>query len=186
MTRLISNLLMIVGSSFLIISAFFLWERVNPERLKFENVEEFLNNGGQEKSIRPVFLEIKDLKINLPIYEAEIIKGRWQATTKGISYLSSSGIPGEVGNSILYSHNWSSLLGPLTKAKPGQKIIITFDNGRKEKFVVEHTQEVGTDNTEILSQTEDSRLTLYTCSGFLDTKRFVVSAFPVKDQDETF
>ena len=94
--------------------------------------------------------------------------------------------PWEFGNSILYSHNWSSLLGPLTKAKPGQKIIITFDNGRKEKFVVEHTQEVGPDNTEILSQTEDSRLTLHTCSGFLDTKRFFVTAFPVKDQDETF
>ena len=63
--------------------------------------------------------------IDLPIYPASINGTSWETTTKGVSYLKNTPTPGEIGNSVMYGHNWTNLLGPLVRAKPGQKIEIT-------------------------------------------------------------
>ncbi|MGB2731849.1 MAG: sortase, partial [Microgenomates group bacterium] len=49
-------------------------------------------------------------------------------------------------------------------------------NGMKRTFIVQVTANVSPDQTNVLKQSHDKRLTLYTCSGFLDTQRFVVVA----------
>lgn len=170
-----SGILTIIGIFCLVILSFLLWERNTPRRLAFKTAE-FNNNTSNNKSSYPRVLVIKDLGIELSIFSAKVEKNRWPATTKGVSFLSASSLPGEKGNSILYGHNYPNLLGKLTKVKAGQEIEIVFDNGIKKTFVVEFTQVVTPDQTYILSQTDDARLTLYTCTGFLDTKRFVVTA----------
>ena len=81
-----------------------------------------------------------------------------------------------MGNSVLYGHNFPSILGSLTKIKPNDKIEIIMSNGEKKIFTVKYTSIVGQDQTHILSQTKDARITVYTCTGFLDTKRFVATA----------
>ena len=43
-------------------------------------------------------------------------------------------------------------------------------------LIEDKTEVVKAEVVEILSQTEDARLTIFTCSGFLDTARFVVVA----------
>lgn len=85
-------------------------------------------------------------------------------------------MPGEPGNSILYGHNWTSLFGNLPKTKPGERVDIGFSDGSMQQFIVEYTSIVSPDEIEIIEQTEDTRITLYTCTGFLDSKRFVVVA----------
>jgi sortase A len=124
----------------------------------------------------PVSISIPSLKISLPVYPATIEKGKWQDTKNGVSYLTSSSIPGSTGNSILYGHNWPSLLGNLTKIKPGDKIFVTLNEKGMQVYTVKYITVVTPDQTHILDTTSDSRLTLYTCTGFLDSKRFVVTA----------
>jgi len=177
MRNLLANLLIILGIGFLLTSAFLTWQRYNPRRLAFDGISEIefsnLENGlGGE----PIVLAISDLEIYLPVVPANSTRGKWETTTKGVSYLTNSVRPGEIGNSIFYGHNWNNLLGNLTLAVPGQVIEIIFSDGSQKRFVVTHTQEVTSSQTQILNNSEDKRMTLYTCSGFLDTKRFVVTA----------
>lgn len=112
----------------------------------------------------------------LPVYMAEVANNRWETTDKGISYLRSSAIPGEIGNSIFYGHNWKSILADLPTIEPGDMIVLSMDDGSALRYEVEFIQIVEPTDTNILNQSEDMRLTLYTCTGFLDSKRFVVTA----------
>ncbi len=114
--------------------------------------------------------------MDLEIIPSKITNNTWEATSQGVSHLSSSPIPGEKGNSILYGHNWTNLLGNLTKIKPGAEINIILKNREKKIFIVEYVSIVGPNDTQILADTDDTRITLYTCTGFLDAKRFVVTA----------
>lgn len=170
-----SGIFTLVGIFCLLILSFLLWERNSPRRLAFKTAE-FNTNSSNTNSSYPKVLVIKDLGIELPIYSAKIENNKWQATTKGVSFLTNSALPGEKGNSILYGHNYPNLLGKLTKAKPGQRVDILFEKGIMKTFVIEFTQVLSPDQTYVLNSTEDNRVTLYTCTGFLDSKRFVVTA----------
>lgn len=151
------------------------FQRYNPNRLKFDDYIPETQSTPQQAGT-PKHLIIKELGINLDVFPAEIINDRWQTTYDGVSYLSSSPIPGNNGNSIMYGHNWTSLLGNLKNAKPGQTIEVIDDAGNLTKFKVNYVQVVGPNDKSILDQTDDSRITLYTCTGFLDSKRLVVTA----------
>jgi sortase (surface protein transpeptidase) len=69
-------------------------------------------------------------------------------------------------------------LGRLPKIKNEDIIQIKLSNGEHRNFKVIYTYTVTSDQTHILGQTEDARITIYTCTGFLDFKRFVVVAIP--------
>lgn len=174
--RVFSQVLLYFGFICLTFVGFLYWQRTTPARLKFniKNIESGPNRNSTKA--QPKILIIRDLGIELDIYPESIINGKWKATDKGVSYLSSTSIPGEIGNSIIYGHNWKNLLGNLVKAKPGQIVEIIYPDGSIKKFEVKYTQVVTSDQTQILNQSEDIRITLYTCIGFLDTKRFVVTA----------
>ncbi|KKR30448.1 hypothetical protein A2715_04540 [Candidatus Woesebacteria bacterium RIFCSPHIGHO2_01_FULL_39_32] len=184
MRRALGNILVILGIISLGLSLFFYWQRVTPRRLSF-NIDNLGESEVVGESSKPTALLISDLGISLPIFPAKIQNGKWEATSKGVSYLSTSSIPGELGNSVIYGHNWKSLLGNLTKAKPGQEIMIYYSNGTKKTFKITHTQVVTPNQTKILDRTDDRRITLYTCTGFLDTKRFVVTAIYEEDRGAT-
>ena len=126
----------------------------------------------------PKSIEIPSIQLNLPIVPSIINGKSWQTTKAGISYLQSSAVPGQKGNSIMYGHNWTSILGNLTKVKPGQIIIVTMNNRERKTFRVAFTAVVTPDQSYVIDDTKDIRLTLYTCTGFLDSKRFVVVAMP--------
>lgn len=148
-------------------------QRHNPKRIEFEN---FSTHSSSPKTLAPIEIVIPSLDIHLPIYPSKITNNKWEATEKGISYLSDSPIPGDLGNSILYGHNWENLLGNLPNIKPGEKIYVLLSNKYKKTFVVQYVSIVSPDQSEILNKSSDARITLYTCTGFLDTKRFVVTA----------
>ena len=130
----------------------------------------------------PEAMGIPSLNINLPVIPANPIDGGWETTTKGISYLTSSTIPGETGNSIFYGHNWKNLLGDLLKSHVGQEITVTLSGGISKKFIIDTVKVVNPNQVEVLASGTDRRITVYTCTGFLDTKRFVVSGVLEKDR----
>ena len=168
-------LLILLGIAGLIFAASFIYQRNTPSRLAFR-LTEIKSVETTQKIRRPTIIRIPTLDLELPIVPTKLENSRWQATSEGVSYLTTTPQPGESGNSIMYGHNWPNLLGRLKQVKPGQIIEVLFSDGNKSTFEIAFTTVVTPDQTHILNQTDDRRLTLYTCTGFLDSKRFVVTA----------
>ncbi len=175
MLRLISRLLTLTGIILVFFGFYLVYLRHSPKPLSFEN-----KPGNLQKSITPPnTIEIPSINLQLPIVPAIKEGSNWETTHKGISYLASTPEPGQKGNSVLYGHNWESLLKDLPSVRPGERIFITLKNGDKREFEVEYTAVVEPSESYIINSTNDTRITLYTCTGFLDSKRFVVVAKPV-------
>ena len=169
------KLLIGLGIIILLFSGYFFWERYTPRNLSFA-VSNISGQIDSANSNMPSDIIIPAIKLDLPIIPAKLTNGNWEATTKGVSYLSSSPIPGNLGNSILYGHDWPNLLGNITKLKPGQNIKIKYTNGKIKEFTINTTNLVSPNEISILGPSKNSKITLYTCAGFWDSKRFVVTA----------
>ena len=168
--------------SILLSIALFLWggflsiRRFNPHLLARVNAQKAIPVRPSTVDAMPVAIEIPSINVNLPIIGANITNGIWETTDVGISYILRSPRPGNIGNSILYGHNWPVLLGNLNKVKPGDIITIRFDKSASKTFTVHFITTVEPDDIHILKQTTDSRITLYTCIGLFDSKRLVITA----------
>lgn len=173
--RNLGLLLIFSGIGFYALAGFWIWERNNSNRLAFDNYKPEMSRLIDGDRL-PVRIIINNLKIDLPIYPAEIKNNIWETTDRGVSYLVSSVVPGEFGNSIIYGHDWMSLFGPLKNIKKGDVVRMIYSDGTSESFKIKETVEVSYTNTEILKDVNSATLTLYTCSGFLDSKRFVAVA----------
>ncbi len=171
-----ANLLLLVGFISLIIFGYLMFQRYNPQNLAFDVSDVNATQKKDASSLMPIGIKIDSLNLSLSIIPAEMKNNQWEATSKGVSYLSSSVIPGEKGNSILYGHNWPNLLGNLKKIKPGDKISIIYNDNSKSDFEVEIISRVSPSEGSILENSNDNRITLYTCDGFLDSQRLVVVA----------
>lgn len=176
MKNIFSKLLLILGLSFLIFAIYLFYLRYSSHPLAFEAKPQNARNA-KTKDI-PINILIPSISADLPVIPATINAKTWGTTTKGVNYLTSSPLPGEKGNSVMYGHNWTSILKNLPKIKPGQKIIVSMQDGKKKEFKVEYTATVTPDQKSTIENTNDTRLTIYTCTGFLDSKRFVVVAKP--------
>lgn len=173
MKELFSRILLAWGALLVITSTLLFIQHTSSSRLSFSYSHDIAQNRSIEENL-PVQFTLKKSNINLPVIPAHISQNSWETTDRGVSYLITSPLPGSTGNSIFYGHNWTSLLGNLTSAKKGDIITITFSDKTQKNFKVQYTTVVSPNETYILKNTEDTRLTIYTCTGFLDTKRFVV------------
>lgn len=170
------KILIIVGCICLLVSGYLYRQRYDTARLSITTYKKNIEVYKPKTAIIPVSLKIPELKLDLAIIPSRISGGQWQTTTDGVSYLISSPIPGDQGNSIFYGHNWASLLGKLPKVKPGTMIEVHYADNTVKRFEVNSTAVVSPDQIGILDQTDDKRITIYTCTGFLDSKRFVAVA----------
>lgn len=158
------------------VTSFLVWQRYTPVTLTFSN---FPNpNNSYQVDNAQIFstLKISDLNIQLPVTSKEVSKGNWPVSSSSLIHVASTPKPGDSGNSVIYGHNWSNMLGSLTKATIGQKIEVYDDQGQKTDFIITDIQTVKPTQTELLDQTSYSVITLYTCTGFLDTQRLVIRA----------
>ncbi len=184
--KIFSYIFIICGILWCFLGGYYLWLENDPNRLQPKTVEvknisvKAITNPDDTKQNdgTPQTITIEDLRINLPIIPAKVVNDTWETTFYGASYLTSSPIPGNKGNSVIYAHNWVSLFGRLKQAKPGQQITIAFSNGTKKVFIIKNTKIVDQNDSSIVDQTKDTRITLYTCTGFFDQQRFVVIATP--------
>ena len=174
MKKILSWFLILQSFSLLTVGAYQLYLSEAPTTLSFTNysAEKTITTSG----LTPSRIMISDLGINLPVYQANIVNKVWPTTTQGASYLSSSPLPGNTGNSVIYAHNWVSLFGHLRDARVGQEVVVTYPDHTKKTFVIAYTSVVPSDQASILAPSSDKRLTLYTCTGFLDSQRFVAVA----------
>lgn len=153
--------------------------RYIPNNLEFksyvENNNPTISANVQENQL-PTGVAIPNISVWLPVYPALVNNSAWETTYKGVSYVTGSAIPGNKGNAIFYGHNWPNILGNLSSIQVGDTIEIVFANNTKKNFAVTTIQVVSPDVVSILDQTDDNRITIYTCIGFLDSNRLVVTA----------
>lgn len=116
-----------------------------------------------------------DVAIDPEVYK----NGRWTVSDTNASHLVQSAFPGEKGNIIIYGHNKRNIMGNIRAMKLGETITLTTASGAKRVYQVVSTHEVRPEDTSFLAPTEEEVLTLYTCSGFMDSMRFIVRATPV-------
>lgn len=181
MTGFLSSSLRFFGVVSLLIAGFLTVRRYFPATPSFNVSIPNEQPSETENALSPVRLEIPDLDINLPVFPATITKGTWETTRSGVSFLTSSSAPGTRGNSVFYGHNTPNLLGKLSRVKPGQEVIVVRQDGSRVTYTVQFTAIVTPNQTHILDQTEDERLTMFTCAGLFDQKRFVAVATRVAE-----
>lgn len=175
MKKFLAWFLVIQSFSLLTIGLYELYLHETPSLLAFNNYHVQQRRTFSEKDA-PTNITISAVGINLPIYTATIVHHVWQTTDLGASYLTSSPLPGEKGNSIIYGHNWTSLFGRLVNVKVGDKVVITYPDHKTKTFVIAYTSVVTPNEGSILDPTNDKRITMYTCTGLFDSHRFVAVA----------
>lgn len=129
-----------------------------------------------EPKANPSILYIPKLSRALKVSEGTVVNGRWTISPTGVSFYTASATPGTTGNSVIYGHNLANILGDLYLVDESDPIYVVLSSGNIVKYQVFEEKEVAPQSVEILNSSQDSLLTLYTCSGFLDSARFVVIA----------
>lgn len=132
-------------------------------------------NDRLEESLIPEKIIIASLNIDLAVEEANIIDGYWEVFPDKAGWGSGSGIPGQAGNIVIFAHAKEDLFAPLREIKKDAAIYLFTKNAWYEYEVIE-IKEVLPSQTEEIADSEEEILTLYTCSGFADSKRLIVKA----------
>lgn len=119
---------------------------------------------------KPVHIKAYSVGINVKIKPAVIIKGVWPVFTDSAGYV----INGK--NLIIYGHNTNNIFGPIRQIKEKAEIVIFDNNFNKYRYQVVNIDIVNNSNMRYIESTTDETLTLYTCAGLFDSKRFIVVA----------
>ena len=154
------------GRSTNIVTATFETEPVSVEG--FESITE-----DAEKI--PVRIVIPSVSIDLDVKKAEIVGGYWEVFENIAGWGEDSGLPGESGNQVIFAHVREGLFLPLRDIELDDQIYV-FTKNEWYSYTIAEMKEVYPDQIEVISPTEDETLTLYTCSGFKDSKRLIVTA----------
>ena len=123
----------------------------------------------------PVRIVIPGLSIDLPVREARVIDGYWEVFPDVAGFGLGSAYPDEFGNQVIFAHARQGLFLNLKDAKVGQTVYV-FTKSRWYSYRIAEIKSVWPNQTEVISPTPDQTLTLFTCTGFMDTKRFIVVA----------
>lgn len=126
----------------------------------------------------PLRIVVPTRKVDLSIVEAPVVNGYWELSETTASHGVGSANPGQNGNIVVFAHARNELFGPLRDLKKNETIyILTKD--RWFRYRVEETKLVDPSEVEHIKPSDTEQLTLFTCSGFLDTKRLIVHAKPL-------
>ena len=134
----------------------------------------FNNQSLAEENI-PRRVIIPRLSLDLGIKKATVINGYWEVFEGVAGWGEGSGVPGTVGNQVVFAHAREGMFLPLRDVKDGEIIYILTGDGWYAYRVTE-IKEVYPNQIEVIEQTSDETLTLYTCSGFRDSMRLVVTS----------
>ena len=168
--------LILLSVGLVIISVAFGWRIYQRTTLSFKG--DLPKYSEVKQGSPPKRLEVASIRVNLSVEPGSITDGVWSVSEKGATYLLGSGYPGEKENIVIYGHNKNSILGPIRWLNKGDEIKIQNEEGKYYIYKVEETKEVEASDIKYVSPTGQEMLTIYTCTGFLDSKRFMVIAKP--------
>ncbi|SRR5260221_6557807 len=170
--------LLIVGILLIVFGEIYLfWER---RVLSFNTNPYVFAKTVSDTNLMPVKITIPRAKIDIGIEEGKIIDGVWQISNTEATHLNNSANPGESGNIVIYGHDKRAIFGYLLGIKKGDLVNLIIKNGDMHKYEVSDILIVDPSNIGVVLPTKSEVLTIYTCTGFLDSKRLVVKATPVR------
>lgn len=123
----------------------------------------------------PTRIRIPKLKIDIPVQEAALVNGYWETFDDRAGWGVGSALPGQPGNEVIFAHARENLFLPIRWIRKGTEITVTNGHGEYIYEVVS-TKTVKPSDTNVIAPTDDETLTLYTCSGFADSRRLIVTA----------
>lgn len=171
---------LIVLGAFFVLTAITHWFlRYQALSLDAQILAQHVQVNQDNRNLVPAHLYIQWF-VDVPISEQVLENNNWTISETEASYLQQSAKPGEKGNIIIYGHNTRAIMGNIRALKGNEIITITTEDGKEHQYKIVITTEVNPDETQYLLPTEEETLTLYTCSGFLDRKRFIVQAKPIQ------
>ncbi len=174
-SRIRAVLLLIIGV--VCLTAFTRYKINRAERLSFTHAP--VTKVQADQAHVPASIEIIPLSIKLSVAPARVEGNNWEISETEASYLSSSAPMKKNGNTVIYAHNKSTLFGPLSKIEVGHPITLKSRNGKIYSYSVYKIDTVSPDEIDVIKSQGREELTLYTCTGFADSKRLVVKAKPI-------
>ncbi len=177
MSKNIKNILLIAGLNLLVAVGWFWLYRQTI--LSFQVAPKVVATT-QYRAPLPTKVKIKSAQIEVPLIVSHITNGTWETTKKGASFLSDSARPGEGGNIVMYGHNTLDIFGRMRSLKPGETIHVQVADGNWYEYRVESTSIVKPHQIDAVLPTKTEILTLYTCTGWMDSQRFIVRAVPTQ------
>jgi len=129
----------------------------------------------------PTRITIPSLAIVQPIVPGIISNNIWSISDNTANHLATSAQPGQGGNIIIYGHDDNDLFGPLKLAKKGQIITLTDHNEKEHRYQIETLATTHPTDVSWIQPTNRELLTVYTCTGFANSRRFIIQAQPLLD-----
>lgn len=125
----------------------------------------------------PQRIIIPSVSIDLVVKEARLVNGYWETSETTASHGLGSAYPGQNGNVVIFAHARDGLFAPIRTLKNDARVYV-LTNDRWHEYRVKSIRTVAPNETQVIGQTDTETLTLFTCTGFLDSKRLVVTATP--------
>lgn len=126
----------------------------------------------------PIEINISSINVNLPVEVGEIKDRVWQISNDSATFLNTSARPGTQGNIVIYGHNKKAVFGSLPYLSTGQIITLKTQSGNIFDYKVTEKYFVKPERVDLVSPTNSTQLTLFTCWGAFDQERVVVKAIP--------
>lgn len=170
LNRRVAGRILIFLGLFLICTIFLLTQlgSISPQKKQviFESVPSEIYVSG---------IEFKDSSQKLEVKKGTFQFNSWKIDENYPVYLDLSGVPGQPGNIVIYGHNKKEVFGNLHKLKKDEQIILYSSTGDRYVYKIDSIKQVFPNQVEVLQQGKDQRITLFTCTGILDSMRLVVT-----------
>jgi LPXTG-site transpeptidase (sortase) family protein len=166
----------VVGCSLMFIVVVYRFQQLR--RLSFDAGNQLVQSTGTLSPAKTI--RLSRYRVTLDVTEAGISDGVWQISENTANHLNQSANPGEGGNVVIYGHNSSEVFGPLRWMSKGEEIEVTNNEGKVTIYVIDQIIETNPEDIQWILPKDKETLTVYTCSGFLNSKRHVVVAYPKK------
>lgn len=138
-------------------------------------IDKGLTNNVDEEGDLPQRILIPKSEIDLEVAAAKVKNGKWEVFEDKAGFGIGSALPGTMGNTVIFAHARKGQFLNLKNVKLGDEILI-FTKEAWYSYKISEIKEVGPRDTSVISSTNDETLTLFTCSGFADSKRLIVVA----------
>lgn len=128
-----------------------------------------------DKPNPPQRIIIPAVSIDLPVLTSPVIQGYWKVYPDKAGFGDGSSFPGLKGNTVIFAHARIGLFLGLKNVKLNDTVYVLTKN-EWMSYKVRDIKTVFPDNLNVIAPTPDETLTLFTCSGFADSTRLIVTA----------
>lgn len=170
-----------LGLALLVMGIILLSNIFQPKKVESSSFESepvkisgFSENASDESQF-PQRILIPEIQTDLNVQSAKLVNGYWEVFNDKAGWGEGTGVPGKNGNQVIFAHARDGLFGNLKYSEIGMKIYV-FSKENWYSYEITEIKEVTPDQTEVIEPSDNEMLTLYTCSGFADSKRLIVMA----------